>query len=111
MQITPNIIYNVQLYKNANYKWASVIKMLEKSTRSLRSGREKQKAKSRKQKAIAIETKPRRTQKKNKKMWHTESENTIIIQTNIYVCMYARVGLSGFLGGGEGVVCLASAGV
>jgi len=63
MQITPNIIYNVQLYKNANYKWASVIKMLEKSTRSLRSGREKQKAKSRKQKAIAIETKPRRTQK------------------------------------------------
>lgn len=66
MQITPNIIYNVQLYKNANYKWASVIKMLEKSTRSLRSGREKQKAKSRKQKAIAIETKPRRTQKKKK---------------------------------------------
>lgn len=65
MQITPNIIYNVQLYKNANYKWASVIKMLEKSTR--RSGREKQKAKSRKQKAIAIETKPRRTQKKTKK--------------------------------------------
>jgi len=25
------IIYNVQLYKNANYKWASAIKMLEKA--------------------------------------------------------------------------------